>query len=624
MIICRKCSVKFLVPISILSSTHSKEAQLSVETQLSDLEKNYRLNDTQLRDKYQQEKQQLEQAKMKFAQEYQRLSQEKTNDTMQVSITNSIAARLLRIVFSIYCIITIALTLSHMLFEYRSAKDSIMEDLKKGAEVFNDGVGLALWHEDQEQVSSMIQGALNFPGIIGMKVEQAAGDWEESGGIALDAEGQLIRHENEETNEQIRSDLLKEIFFYSTEVIFEEEGEGIVAGTITLYSSTSVVFDQVKDGFLVILVNAALKTLALWIIFLIVSRYVLTRPLSILGNAVGHLNLDNLTASKINIGTKGNNEIKLLEVAFNRMVNKLVEEKQFLSQVMDTFEKFVPKQFLAHAANDGIHSIKLGKIMDDDLSVLYSTLVADPPLLLADSTEVFTFLNNCVQHLEEPIERNGGFIDKFTGETLLALFDLDSDAHEAMYAIYAALDMLRGIENFNSNLSTKNIGKIEIHIGIHSGKLGIGTVGGALHMEPMIVGEAMEIGERLTKLALMYGSSLLVSEKTVDLLSPGHPFLFREVDYIKIAGLEPMYIYEVLNAEPTEARQKKSTNQEGLKKAIAAYRHQDWNLAMEEIKAYQQQNPDDPLARLYFNRCAHNQQSPPPTDWDGTWYMRRK
>lgn len=250
-----------------------------------------------------------------------------------VSIKNSIGLKLLTMVFSIYFLVTLTLTIAHMVVEYRNAKDEIAQELQDLGDVFEPGFAVSLWNEDDEQAQSLVEGLIKIPIVIGIKLESIDDE-------LLYATGNVVTNEKKTALYSSEGKLRDKVEYKTVDSMFSyrltADYEGRQAGTITLYSSNNVVLQKVQYGFLIIIVNALLKTFALWIIFLWVSRRILSRPLSILTNAVSGLDLEKIEKAKqISTQTSGRNELKILEEAFNAMTQKLKHTKNELDSRID-------------------------------------------------------------------------------------------------------------------------------------------------------------------------------------------------------------------------------------------------------------------------------------------------
>ena len=108
-----------------------------------------------------------------------------------------------------------------------------------------------------------------------------------------------------------------ELFTHEFPIIYAYQNETRQMGTATIYSSTSVVFRRVKFGFMLLVINAFLKTAALWVIFLWFSNQFIRKPLSSLAADTNKITLKNLDTFRIEIDTFGENELTVIENSFN-------------------------------------------------------------------------------------------------------------------------------------------------------------------------------------------------------------------------------------------------------------------------------------------------------------------
>lgn len=255
-----------------------------------------------------------------------------------IPIQRSIATRLLRQVFVCYLLIAAGVTVGHMVMEYRYQKESIRNDLKNIQKTFEKPLGLSMWKLDNKVLDSTIEGMLEIPTIEGVKIYNARSECIAVGGIvSLNAiAGTTEKQVNilgfAEEDMQIASDQVYdlELFEHTFPVLYQNGQTRRELGSVTIYSSTSVILRRVKLGFALLLVNAVFKTAALWLIFLWVAQRLLRKPLAALADATDQISLETLGEARIQVDTQGRNELKVVEESFNRMIDKLhlsVEER---------------------------------------------------------------------------------------------------------------------------------------------------------------------------------------------------------------------------------------------------------------------------------------------------------
>lgn len=260
-----------------------------------------------------------------------------------VPLRRSIATRLLAITFSIYFLIAVVVTFGHMSFEYEQAKQNILLDLKVFQSTFQPILSQMVWSINKEGLRKTVDGIAAAPTIAGVRINAA--------GIEPISVGTIV---NDQGKVQLASRLEKPSFWGKTElaelgvfgfefpiVYVAADGKKEVVGRGIFYSSNAIVFQRVKYGFALIALNAVIKTLALWIIFSWLSERILRRPLARLTTAVERIDLESLDIVKLDLHSHGRDELKILQEAFNNMLQKLLVARNELQGLNQSLEQKV-------------------------------------------------------------------------------------------------------------------------------------------------------------------------------------------------------------------------------------------------------------------------------------------
>jgi class 3 adenylate cyclase len=165
--------------------------------------------------------------------------------------------------------------------------------------------------------------------------------------------------------------------------------------------------------------------------------------------------------------------------------------------------------------------------------------------------ETFSFLNDYLEIVGQEIARHGGFIDKYIGDAIMALFD--DRATDG--AVQAAIAMRRRLISFNQARLERQLPPIEIGIGIHRGEVVMGTVGFVSRIESTAIGDAVNVAARVEGLTKEYGCNVLVTDAVVDSLGDREAVQLNLIDEaVKVKGKdEAIAVYEVL--ERTSCRE---------------------------------------------------------------------
>jgi len=239
------------------------------------------------------------------------------------TMRNSLAGKLLTNVFKFYLIIAVLVTLLHMAAEFSFTQDSVQIDLSVFHGTFEPGLAIAIWNQEDMGLKASLDAMIQVPQITGAKVENDVGEIIGAIGTIINLSGEV-----ESNNKHGQSTLLddKTIFsslFWESKPIIYRDNQEYNVGQLTLYSSSAFVFGRVQHGYAFIITNAIVKTIALWIIVLWLSKPFLTRPLAKISDAIKNRNLDNLDPFHFEHKFANSEELRNLESALNIMVKTL-------------------------------------------------------------------------------------------------------------------------------------------------------------------------------------------------------------------------------------------------------------------------------------------------------------
>lgn len=235
---------------------------------------------------------------------------------------DSIAARLLRIIFCCYFLVTVVVTLAQLTAEYRHTKERVVQEIRAMRQTFGPGIADAMWRFNEDILRGILSGMSELPVVAGIKVADDHGKLVRAVGTVLDGGVKLhVGSDGQLRPEPDGDALFAEVFSQDFPIVYNDEnGQSRVIGTWTVYSNQRIVVKQVEYGFFLILVNSVIKTCALWFIFLFVVRRYLGQPLRQLSQFVGQLNIDNLGDRVFVLNDRGQHELHQLTNKLNEMV----------------------------------------------------------------------------------------------------------------------------------------------------------------------------------------------------------------------------------------------------------------------------------------------------------------
>jgi class 3 adenylate cyclase len=214
----------------------------------------------------------------------------------------------------------------------------------------------------------------------------------------------------------------------------------------------------------------------------------------------------------------------------------------------------------------------------------------------------FKFLNAYLSRMEPAIIKNNGFIDKYIGDEIMALFSGGADD-----AVRAGIAMLQTLAEYNQYRSRYGYVPIKIGIGINTGSMMLGTIGGTSRMDSTVISDAVNLASRLEEMTKHYRVPLLISHYTFSQLQDANQFAFRLIDRLQVRGKSTaVSVYEVFDADRPEIREAKLATKREFEQALLLYNMGCLSEATQLLEECLSKNPLDQVARNYLERCKTN------------------
>ena len=291
-------------------------------------------------------------------------------------------------------------------------------------------------------------------------------------------------------------------------------------------------------------------------------------------------------------------ERQQVEKERSQFTNELEKALAAEEKLTDAYGRFVPHQFLHFLGYESILEVKLGDQVQKEMSVLFSDIRDFTTLSeTMNPEENFQFINAYLSRMEPAITENYGFIDKYIGDAIMALFDGCAD-----HAVKAGIAMLEQLNEYNTTRITPDRPLLQIGIGINTGSLMLGTVGGQNRMDSTVISDAVNLASRIENLTKEYGVSMLITHNTFIQLEEVYDL--RLIDRVKVKGKSRMVtVYEVFAADAPELRQKKLDTKTIFEQGLVFYHLNRFMEATKLFSACLQHNPADNVAEIYMQRC---------------------
>jgi class 3 adenylate cyclase/GAF domain-containing protein len=247
-------------------------------------------------------------------------------------------------------------------------------------------------------------------------------------------------------------------------------------------------------------------------------------------------------------------------------------------------------------------------------------------------------LNEYFELMVQDINEEGGTVDKFIGDAVMAVWGVPNCPHpdDPKKACRAALRMLKSLGTLNARRSARGDSPLDIGVGIGTGNVVCGVLGGGGRYQYTVIGDAVNLSSRIESMCPNYGVRILIDDNTRRRVKDD--IYHRYIDHIRAVGKKrSTEVFEVLGVVDEESRDRTEPGGANTffdttkvraalpvyERAIALYKQRDFRGAAKAFRAAQEELPDDEPTTMYSDRCDHLTREPPPADWDMIWDMER-
>ncbi len=338
------------------------------------------------------------------------------------------------------------------------------------------------------------------------------------------------------------------------------------------------------------LLKSTLRTIGLLFVFLLLASVFFARkitgPFEKLTDAIERLIKNDFN---FNLSLSDFGGFTYLAKQFNLMLLKLQVSRNELVRTNKAYSRFVPHQILKLISPNGIKSTALGDCIEKEMTIMFCdirgfTRISEsmPP------EENFKFISRYLQIVVPVINKFGGTVDKYMGDGIMALFPNSPDN-----ALNAAVGMMAALDKYNRTLRARNLPIVEIGVGLHLGKMMLGTVGTTSRMDVTVISDTVNAAARVESLTKTFHTSILISEELRMGLDKFDKRTLRFIATCFVQGKsQPMTIYEVFAQDPASLRKEKLDNQIQMIKAWEYYKD---GRNQEALEIYQQLMEKSPL-----------------------------
>jgi class 3 adenylate cyclase/HAMP domain-containing protein len=311
---------------------------------------------------------------------------------------------------------------------------------------------------------------------------------------------------------------------------------------------------------------------------------------------------------------RSRDEVGRLGLSFNRMAGLIQQHSSEMQSLLGAYGRFVPQDFLRFLQKESIVDVRLGDQVEREMTVLFSDIRSFTELSESMTPEEnFRFLNSYLSRMGPEIRTHGGFIDKYIGDAIMALFPNRPDD-----AVQAAIAMRHKLREYNQHRASVGYGPVAVGIALNTGRLMLGTLGEQERMDGSVIADTVNLTSRLEGLSRLYGNTILITGPTLSLLDNPRQYHTRFIDRVRVRGRkEPVLIYEVFDGELPEAIERRQGLRSQLTEALNKYYGKDFTTCFRQLRLLKAKDAEDPVIELYMRRCALLIRRGVPEGWQG-------
>lgn len=300
-----------------------------------------------------------------------------------------------------------------------------------------------------------------------------------------------------------------------------------------------------------------------------------------------------------------------------RLRNSSADDSGFLELYTNASRRFVPGEFLEHLGRLTLADVRLGDHVEREMTVLFTDIRDFTALSERLSPqENFDFLNSYLRQVTPIIRARHGFVDKYIGDAIMALFPRSGED-----ALGAAVELHRQVVKYNDGRKLAGYAPIKIGVGLHRGRLILGTIGEEERMQTTVISDAVNVASRIEGLTKVFGVPLLVSGSVVDVLHQHErdAHRLRHLGAVKAKGKEEsVEIFECYDNDSDDLIAHKQKTGEAFAVGIAEFRKGLFITAGRIFSRIAELHKGDTVAAYYRDSCSLEtvrQRGPGP--WDG-------
>ncbi len=337
---------------------------------------------------------------------------------------------------------------------------------------------------------------------------------------------------------------------------------------------------------------AILLTIVYLILLFLTFSYA-CKPIKKIEKAVSRLS-DGEIKDEIQIG--GNKQFEGIEHGLNKINDVYKEKENLIKKTNLEYEKYVPKQFLKFLGKNSILELELGNQVQKEVTTMFcdirNSTATSSTLSLEDN---FNYINSYLKVVSPLVRKHGGFVDKYLGDGILAVF------MKAENAMECAVQIVKAIEQKNkSSVATPSM---DVGISLNTGEVVFGVVGEEERKSPTIISDTVNLASKMENINKFFHTKIIFSKRTLNSLRNEYPLSYRFIGTLTLEDKDYLSMFECLDSYDKKTREKLESVKVTFEQGVRYYNLGKYHNAKENFQLVLKRAREDRVAYMYYNKC---------------------
>lgn len=262
--------------------------------------------------------------------------------------------------------------------------------------------------------------------------------------------------------------------------------------------------------------------------------------------------------------------------------------------------RFVPTEFIKSIGRNKITEVELGDQIEKEVTVIFTDIrnfTSRSEKMTA--TETFQFVKKYSEAMGPIIQRNGGFINQYLGDGVMAIFQNSPED-----ALSACIEMHARLVSYNKDLIGQGVEPIEVGMGLHTGPAVMGIIGDEDRRDAAMISDTVNTAARMESKTKQFGTKILISEDSRAKLEHPDHYQLRHIGDVTVKGKEkPIDIFECVNADEQESYNQKMKTLGLFNEAVEKFFEHQYEQAYKLFSELILINPKDKVSESFIAEC---------------------